>query len=207
MYHNYNGQASCPNMAISKIGPYLRNHGPQNENNLNLGPPPRPLATHGVARECMYNFWNIGHYGLKQSAKALGALVIRFGCKFAMSVCISVLNYALLYSKGAINRNTPCIVHVILKLCTVSKEIILMFKCVNCLLSIHSSIFCAISFRHFISSFHFVEYRLCSICHIRSLINMLITYLLLRHIHIYDILVYYVTHIHFCETFALHLIP
>ncbi len=42
MYYNYNGQASCPSMAISKIGPYLRNHGPQSESNLNLDPPLTP---------------------------------------------------------------------------------------------------------------------------------------------------------------------
>ena len=66
MYYNYNAQASCPCMAISIIGTYLRNHGPQSENNLNLDPPPTP----GVERECICNFWNIGQWPNWLSSRA-----------------------------------------------------------------------------------------------------------------------------------------
>ncbi len=74
MYYNYNGQASHPCMAISKIGSYLRNHGPQSENTLNLDPPPHPRGRKRVYVQLLEH-WSMAKLVLKQSAKARGPLV------------------------------------------------------------------------------------------------------------------------------------
>ena len=95
-YYNYNGPASCPNMAISKIGPYLRNHSPQSENNLNFDPPttlPPPHCPHPtprVDRECMCYFWNIGQWPNWFSSRAPRSMDLLFSFSLISSIWLNL---------------------------------------------------------------------------------------------------------------------
>ncbi len=86
MYYNYNAQASCPCIAISKIRSYLRNHGPQSENNLNLDRPPYPRGRKRVYVQLL-EYWSMAKLVLKQSAKAHGPLVYDLVSTYDRDLC------------------------------------------------------------------------------------------------------------------------